>query len=441
MDIASKVEGFPTLGILYYTSTLLAVCTYAALIIISIPKTGPASLVRYSSPAIVLTVGKQLFHASYGVSGSLAHRSLTLALTALFILQCCNFLVLTRLDAKDLAKKNIFQDSDHMIYKAYRVVCLIFNVRGIGTPWQAKHLCGFPRFYQRGKGRGPTPIWFILRQSLIVAWQCLLLDIIYTTSMSTPKEDTLKLFGEGTEYMYLDANAEQWTGRFIAGIIAWVIPGRVSIDLPHRVLSIISVFLGFSSPQQWPPLFGSMLDAYTIRGFWSTFWHSYCRWTLTTISSFICRDFLRLPRPSIVERYLNIAFVFLGSAVVHMAIDSFCWGPPMKTKLPTLAFFGSLVVGIIIEDTIQALCRRITGEKRRDGDDGVPVWHKLVGYIWVSFWFMMTSPWYLYHNSRLPPDDTWLVPVSFVDTFGLDTATMLLFGSGVILKFAIGIEV
>jgi hypothetical protein len=122
-----------------------------------------------------------------------------------------------------------------------------------------------------------------------------------------------------------------------------------------------------------------------------------------------------------------------------MAIDSHCWGPP--SKLPALAFFGSFIVGIIVEDTIQALCRRITGVKKYDEEQGVPIWHKVVGYVWVAFWFIVTSPWYLYHNTRLPPDDTWVVPVSLVDTIGLDTSKNLLLISGLILRFAIGIEI
>nr|APA36955.1 3-acetyltrichothecene 4-O-acetyltransferase [Fusarium praegraminearum] len=441
MDTASKVEGFQTFNIFYYLSTLLAVCTYTALIIISTPKTGPAALVRYASPAIVLTVGKKLFEESFGLSSSIGHRGFILGITAQIIIQCCSFLVLERLDANDLAKKNVFRASDRMVYKVYGVVCVIFNLRGIGTPWQANRVCDHPRFYQSDKGREPTRTWFIIRQSLTVAWQYLLLDLVYTTTMSTPKEDTQRLFAEGTEYMYLDANAEQWTVRFITGVIAWAIPGRVSIDLPNRVLSILSVLLGFTTPQQWPPLFGSILDAYTIRGFWGTFWHQYFRRALTSVSNFICRDFLRLPRPSIVERYLNLSLVFLGSAIVHIPVDWFSLPPPSKPPALALAFFSSFVVGIIIEDTIQALWRRITGAAKQDGDDGVPLWHKLVGYIWVVFWFMMVSPWYLYHNSRLPAEDTWFVPVSFMDTIGVDTAKMLLLAGGVILRFAVGIEV
>nr|ANO39641.1 3-acetyltrichothecene 4-O-acetyltransferase [Fusarium culmorum] len=441
MDTASKVEGFQTFNILYYLSTLLAVCTYSALIIISTSKAGPTSLVRYASLAIVLPVGKKLFQEAYGLSSSIGHRGFILGITAQLIIQSCNFLVLERLDANDLAKKKVFRSSDGIVYKVYGVVCLIFNLRGIGTPWQAKHLCDHPRFYQHDKGREPTRAWFILRQSLIVAWQYLLLDIVYTTTMSTPKEDTQRLFAEGTEYMYLDANAEQWTVRFITGVIAWAIPGRVSIDLPGRVLSIFSVLLGFTTPQQWPPVFGSILDAYTIRGFWGTFWHQYFRRALTGVSNFICRDFLRLPRPSIVERYLNLSLVFLGSALVHIPVDWFSLPPPSKPPVLALVFFGSFIVGIIIEDTVQALWRRITSATKQDGDDGVPLWHKLVGYIWVAFWLMVVSPWYLYHNSRLPPGDTWFVPVSFMDTIGVDTAKKLLLASGVILRFAVGIEI
>ncbi|KAH7174891.1 acetyltransferase [Fusarium flagelliforme] len=419
MDITSILENPRTYSRVYCASTLVGICTYVALIIISTPKSGAASLLRYSSPAIVLGVGQHLFQELHGISGSLSHR------------------IIKRFDAEDLVEEKIIRRSDSLVIKVYRVVCLILNVRGVGTPWQAKHLSEFPKFYTARDGsRKPTRAWYIIRQLAIVAWQYLLLDFIYASSMETLPEDTQKVFGHGVEYTYLDATGEQWMGRFIVGVVAWAIPGRVTIDFTYRILSIVAVLSGFSSPEQWPPLFGSIWDAYTIRGFWSTFWHSYCRWTLTTISNFICRDLLRLPRPSLVERYMNVAGVFLTSAVIHMAIDAHCWGPP--SKFPALAFFGSCVIGIIIEDTVQALWRRITVSQK---SGGVPTWHKLVGYLWVSFWFVMTAPWYLYHNTRLPPDDTWVVPVSVIDRIGSDGVKMVLLIGGVVLRFTSGIEV
>ena len=269
MDIKSILENPRTYNRVHCASTLVGICTYAALIIVSTPKSGATSLLRYSSPAVVLAVGQHLFQELHGISGSLSHRSVSLALTALFILQCCNFLVIRRFDSNDLAEEKVFRRSDSLVIKLYRVVCLIFNVRGIGTPWQAKHLSDFPKFFTGRNGtREPTRGWFVIRQLVIVAWQYLLLDFIYASAMETLPEDTQRMFGHGLEYTYLDATAEQWMGRFIVGVVTWAIPGRVTIDFTYRILSIIAVLFGFSSPDQWPPLFGSIWDAYTIRGFW-----------------------------------------------------------------------------------------------------------------------------------------------------------------------------
>ncbi|KAK6711827.1 hypothetical protein SNK05_006263 [Fusarium graminearum] len=177
--------------------------------------------------------------------------------------------------------------------------------------------------------------------------------------MRTPKENAQRLFTKGTEYMYLDANAEQRTVDFIVGVIAW-----------------------------------------EITGFWGTFWHQYFRRALTTISSSICRYSLRLPQPS---RTLPEPRSFLGSAIVRVAVDWFSLPSSSKPPVLALAFFGSFIVGIVIEDTIQDLWRRITIATEHDGDDGVSLWYKLLGYIWVALWFMMVSPWYLLPQQSTAP--------------------------------------
>lgn len=172
------------------------------------------------------------------------------------------------------------------------------------------------------------------------------------------------------------------------------------------------------------------LVAYDMR---SVFWHQHCRWFLTSVSNYICRDLLRLPRPSRLERYCNIALVFLGSGAVHVMLDMFCWQPPLKA--PTMAFFGSFAVAIMIEDGVQALWRCVVGPEH---PNSVPLWHKAVGYIWVSAWLTITSPWYLYHAVRQPPQVKWMVPFSFLNLFGPATANALLFGGGLVLKYLIG---
>ena len=41
-----------------------------------------------------------------------------------------------------------------------------------------------------------------------------------------------------------------------------------SMSLSHIAYSILSVAMGFSEPRDWPHIFGSLLDAYTLRNCW-----------------------------------------------------------------------------------------------------------------------------------------------------------------------------
>ncbi|KAF4965145.1 hypothetical protein FSARC_7012 [Fusarium sarcochroum] len=440
MAKTSGYDGSLTSSYMNSAALLLGVCNLTALVIISTPKSGITSLPRYAFPAIVVAVGNQLLKELSGISTSLCHQATSMGISAICLMQCCNFLAISRLDVNDLARANVFQSSDSFLRKVIRTTGLIFNLRGVGTPWQAKKLSAFPRFYSKqNNGQQPTAGWFIVRQVLIVAWQYLFLNILDVSALDTPPEDTEKLFAQGSEYLYLDATVEQWIGRVIVGPISWAISARVVLDLPNRVLSVVSVLLGITSPQEWPPVFGSVLDSYTIRGFWSTFWHQYCRWGLTSISNFICRDLLRIPRPSLVERYLNITMVFLASGLFHVVTDTFNWAPPYK--LPTMAFFGAFAIGIMIEDAVQVLCRQITGVNTRDEKQRVPLWHKLVGYVWVSLWLTLTTSWYLYHNTRLPAEVKWLVPFSLVDLIGAQAANVLLLAGGWIGDASTSIDV
>ncbi|KAJ4245765.1 hypothetical protein NW762_013889 [Fusarium torreyae] len=100
-----------------------------------------------------------------------------------------------------------------------------------------------------------------------------------------------------------------------------------------------------------------------------------------------------------------------------------------------MAFFGTFAIGIMIEDAVQALCRQITGVNTRDEKQRVPVWHKLVGYAWVSLWLTLTS------SCRLPPEVKWLVPYSLVDLIGAQAANAFVFAGGLSLNFAIGGEI
>ena len=47
--------------------------------------------------------------------------------------------------------------------------------------------------------------------------------------------------------------------------------------MAYEACALLGVGLGFWEPQFWPPVFGSIWDAYTVRRTWGRFWHCILR--------------------------------------------------------------------------------------------------------------------------------------------------------------------
>ena len=172
-----------------------------------------------------------------------------------------HLLFLKGIDQSDLIEKP--SDSQSVFSLAYNY---IYNYRGIRTPWQVKNVPRFPLYYS--KGSGPERWRFLLRQAAFVVWYYLVLDLASSLSAQETAEDRDRQYGHGLEYSYLNATAEQWTIRVVSSVATWYIMARVIIDMIYRATSLIFVGTGLSSPVDWPPFFGSVWDAYTLRNFW-----------------------------------------------------------------------------------------------------------------------------------------------------------------------------
>lgn len=101
------------------------------------------------------------------------------------------------------------------------------------------------------------------------------------------------------------------------------------------------------------------------------------------MSNFIARDVLRLTRPSFTERYTNIFLVFLLSALLHTTIDSI-QGIPLEYS-SSIPFFLSMVLAIMVEDSVQALWKRLQSTPEPNGsssgDKTPPFWKRAVGML------------------------------------------------------------
>jgi hypothetical protein len=160
------------------------------------------------------------------------------------------------------------------------------------------------------------------------------------------------------------------------------------------------------------------------------FWHQTLRWPHTALSTFITRDILHLPKPSLLDRYLNIFLAFTLSGIFHVFMDI----GNGKTDLGlTMLFFQSFAFGIMIEDGCQALWRRYVGEKFAHADSYVSMWKKIVGFIWTTAFLSMVAPWYTYPASRVPPERSFVLPIQFTKTVGNTAAGTVLVGLGSVL--------
>lgn len=51
----------------------------------------------------------------------------------------------------------------------------------------------------------------------------------------------------------------------------------VAINLPYQIGALIAVASGLQTPEDWPPLFGKLSDAYLISRAWGRTWHQLLR--------------------------------------------------------------------------------------------------------------------------------------------------------------------
>jgi hypothetical protein len=253
----------PTLSqyspLLYYAALSLI----TAILISFTKKASPIRLVSF--PCLALIAYQQFSTVEY-FSCSFLYKSTLVKLAFLGIVHALNLLLIMGIDTEDLVFEKLLQPSTDILSSVCCSFSIVINTRGIGTHWQAKNTPAFTSFFTHRTP--PSRKWFLLRQATLLTWQYLLLDIIESAAPAQSADDLRRLYGPGTEYLYLNATAEQWGARVVSTLVGWFVVNRILLDTILRPLSLLSVGIGISSPSDWPPFFGSMWDAYTLRNYW-----------------------------------------------------------------------------------------------------------------------------------------------------------------------------
>lgn len=138
---------------------------------------------------------------------------------------------------------------------------LAIDPRAVCTPWQVKGIPSFPSYYaSRPPARGP----FVLRQAAIALWQCLCFDLVFSLFVAWTAQKSYPALPRELLSEHLPPGP--WVMSAVSMLVIGLI-GRLSFDISYRFMSIVHVGLGMST-ENFPPLFGSVWEVYSLQRFW-----------------------------------------------------------------------------------------------------------------------------------------------------------------------------
>lgn len=246
---------FLSLALSFSTQTLLAACT--------IYYTPKRSLWRPAVAPIVVYTTYQTWLSLDFFNNNQLMNPMTAGFVAGFGLHHLNVLCTSPLDINDIQRDISKNTSTSNAFQ--RALYILTTLRGIDTSYEVKNI-------QHGSESSASRSSFLLRTLAIVVAKYLVLDLM--TFHPPSPEDTQRMFGEGKEYLLFRSDSlrpptvQDILTNLGVTSLGWGPIGSWFIEVHYRILSLVSVGLGMSSPHQWPPLFGWITEAYTLRRFW-----------------------------------------------------------------------------------------------------------------------------------------------------------------------------
>ncbi|GFG05006.1 hypothetical protein IFM61606_02643 [Aspergillus udagawae] len=183
--------------------------------------------------------------------------------------------------------------------------------------------------------------------------------------------------------------------RFYVSVY-WIWIAYLMLELCNTVLALLFVVvLRLDNPEDWTPLFGSPLQAYSIRRFWTKFWHRLTVAPCVSSGRLITRRVAGF-RPGSQHEKVFIAFwAFLLSGICHVVAD-WAAGEPCYPVDDMFFFIANFLAGAIES----AIGKRLEHAMKKSKNSKVRwlfrsgIVRQIIGYAWVlGFMFWITPKW------------------------------------------------
>ncbi|CAH0044399.1 unnamed protein product [Clonostachys solani] len=267
---------------------------------------------------------------------------------------------------------------------------LLWSMRRIGTRWQVKTAAAASQQSRAG---------FVFSRAATTLGVYLFVDFL--VSMPPPDPSLIQI-SKATLFSLHELHTEDVIFRVSMTIAYWVSTG-VLVLFMNNLGAIVVVLLNISQPEDCIPLFGSFLDAFTVRRFWGVTWHQMFRSFLTGHADLVVDNFLPfLPRHSLISRYTRLAIAFFISGAIHYRADQLMGVP--NNENGAIIFFMLHALVIMAEDTIAPVVSAVLPLSIR----------RILGLFWVLIFFVWSTPIWSYANTRVGNDAASLLPVRLI---------------------------
>lgn len=299
----------------------------------------------------------------------------------------------------------------------YRGYKLLFNPRGVGTRWELSNLyptrtASASKEEEKGKEVGKTKngvkrYWSVIATRLFRAFLnyvllCLYYEfvdltahMIISTSDFSPVRETLlrRLFAETSSITPRELLIRAWMA------LDKTVPEYLWLSSYHDIAAAFFIATGLDTDDEWPPIFGAVSVAYTVRGYWGLFWHRIIYRSFSGYATFISNS-LGLRRGTMTRRLFDNAVVFALSGIMHGAVS---WGLGNRCAWNrSLGYWMLQPVAFLLEGLVQAGWTGCRGKMQlsKMGQRVVKVFERAVGYAWVFAWFFWCVPKRIYPLQR-----------------------------------------
>ncbi|MCJ1388664.1 hypothetical protein MMC18_001513 [Xylographa bjoerkii] len=212
-----------------------------------------------------------------------------------------------------------------------------------------------PPFNKKDYAYIPSRLELFLYRLWDLLWTAGLIYILQTYRLNVDDDDFFEV-PNGFIHRLSDVTLREFVVRFYMFILGYTIP-YCSLRAAHSLLSCLAIACG-DTPHRWPPLFGSLGQAYTVRRWYSVFWHHLMRKAFTSHAILLVNGLLRLPRKSQVTRYLIIVATFMMSALLHILANP---GAEQCSAYPQARYYLSVICAIALEDLVISTYQSWTG--------------------------------------------------------------------------------